>query len=60
MAIAGLMNERFVRLERFAPVEFAPSSHSDACNPSIKLSPTLERTRDWMSEKDRYARGCTV
>lgn len=48
-------NERFVRLERFASVKFAPSPHSDACNSSVKLSPTLERTRNWMSEKGRYA-----
>lgn len=53
----GLMNERFVCLGRFASVEFAPSSHSDACcNPSVKLSPTLECTQDWMSEKGRYVR----
>lgn len=35
----GLMNGRFVCLEPFAPIE-----PREACNPSVKLSPTLGRS----------------
>jgi hypothetical protein len=55
------MNGRFVRLVRFAPIGAPPRPPPrEACNPSVKLSPTLECSPDRVSEKGRYPRrsGC--